>query len=116
VVSEVNRTWGKAEVVPGAAGAGIDQSSVYSLSCGSPENCTAGGFCQNDGSANEAFVASQTRGTWGKAIEVPGTAALNTSGYAVVEPVSCTSARNCSAGGLAVGKLLCRRLLRELLR
>jgi hypothetical protein len=100
VVSEVHGTWSKAEVVPGAAAAGINQSSVYSLSCGSPGNCIAGGFYQNDGgSANQAFVVSQTGGTWGRLTEVPGTGALNTGRDASVISVSCGSAGNCSAGG-----------------
>jgi hypothetical protein len=47
----------------------------------------------------QAFVVSQVHGTWGKAEEVPGTAALNTGGYAGISSVSCTSASNCSAGG-----------------
>jgi hypothetical protein len=38
-------------------------------------------------------------GTWGEAIEVPGTAALNTGGGAGIVLVSCTSAGNWSAGG-----------------
>src|SRR5262249_16448304 len=36
---------------------------------------------------------------WGNAIEVPGTAALNAGGTAVVTSVSCPSAGNCTAGG-----------------
>jgi hypothetical protein len=64
VVSEVNGTWGKAIGVPGAAAPGISESWLLSVSCGSPGNCSAGGFYQNDGgSANEAFVVSQTGGT-----------------------------------------------------
>ena len=38
-------------------------------------------------------------GTWGTAIEVPGTATLNTGGGAQVNSVSCATAGNCSAGG-----------------
>ena len=38
-------------------------------------------------------------GTWGKAKEVPGTAALDAGGSAIVHSVSCASAGNCSAGG-----------------
>jgi hypothetical protein len=100
VVSQVNGTWGKAIGVPGAAASEISQSWLYSVSCGSPGNCSAGGMYQtDDGSANEAFVVTQSGGTWGRLIEVPGTAALNTSGYAEVTSVSCRSADNCSAGG-----------------
>src|SRR5712691_2327087 len=38
-------------------------------------------------------------GTWRTAIEVPGTATLNTGGGAAVSSISCASAGNCSAGG-----------------
>src|SRR5487761_1200686 len=38
-------------------------------------------------------------GTWGSAIEVPGTAALNKGGAASIASVSCATAGNCSAGG-----------------
>ena len=38
-------------------------------------------------------------GSWGRAIEVPGLAPLNTSGDAGVDSVSCASAGNCVAGG-----------------
>jgi hypothetical protein len=44
-------------------------------------------------------VASQANGTWGTAIEVPGTAALNTGGNAGLYSVSCGAAGNCSAAG-----------------
>ncbi len=44
-------------------------------------------------------MVSQVNGTWGTAIEVPGTAALNTGGNAQIDSVSCASAGNCSAGG-----------------
>jgi len=38
-------------------------------------------------------------GSWGKAVEVPGLAALNTGGDAAVTSVSCPSAGDCAAGG-----------------
>jgi len=41
----------------------------------------------------------ETNGIWGHALEVPGTAALNSGGYASIYSVSCASAGNCSAGG-----------------
>ncbi len=37
--------------------------------------------------------------SWGKLIEVPGTAALNAGGSAEVMAISCATARNCGAGG-----------------
>jgi hypothetical protein len=39
------------------------------------------------------------RDGWGRAQEVPGTAALNSGGNAELSSVSCASAGNCSAGG-----------------
>ncbi len=44
-------------------------------------------------------MASQVKGTWRTAIEVPGTRALDKDGHAEVDSVSCASAGNCSAGG-----------------
>ena len=38
-------------------------------------------------------------GVWGKAQEVPGTAALNKGGSAAISSVSCVTAGGCSAGG-----------------
>src|SRR5215470_17722527 len=40
---------------------------------------------------------------WGKAIEVPGLAALNAGGTALVVSVSCASAGSCTAGGYYQG-------------
>jgi hypothetical protein len=44
-------------------------------------------------------VTDEVNGTWTDAIEVPGTAALNTGGNGWVASVSCSSAGNCAAGG-----------------
>ena len=62
-------------------------------------NCSAGGFYQNGARRNQAFVVSEVNGTWHNAVEVPGTAALNKGGIALVVAVSCGSAGNCGAGG-----------------
>ena len=48
---------------------------------------------------SQAFVVNEIDGIWHKAIKVPGIAALNQGGVAVIESVSCASAGNCSAGG-----------------
>jgi hypothetical protein len=101
VASEVNGTWGTAKEVPGTAtlnqGAYAD---VYSVSCGSAGNCSAGGFYSSATlGVFQAFVASEVNGTWHTAKEVPGTAGLNAGGDARVDSVSCGSAGNCSAGG-----------------
>jgi len=49
--------------------------------------------------ATATALAAAGDTSWGKAIEVPGTAALNTLGDAQVNSVSCASAGNCAAGG-----------------
>jgi hypothetical protein len=70
------------------------------VSCSSAGNCSAGGYYAVGGTNDrQAFVVSETGGTWGAAEEVPGTAALNTGASAQVASVSCSSAGNCSAGG-----------------
>jgi hypothetical protein len=100
VVREVNGKWGTAREVPGTAtlntggGAGIE-----SVSCASAGNCSAGGLFTDSSGHQQAFAVSQVNGKWGTAIEVPGTAALNTGRDATIFSVSCASAGKCSAGG-----------------
>ena len=100
VVSERNGTWGKATQVPGLAGlSGADGgATLNSLSCGSAGNCAAGGSYSSNGD-QQAYVVSEKNGSWGRAIEVPGLAALNTSMSAGVESVSCASPGNCAVAG-----------------
>ena len=109
VASEANGTWHKAIEVPGTAALNTGATDargawVKSLSCGSAGNCAAGGFYADASGHQQAFVASEANGTWHNAIEVPGTAALNTGASADndgawVNSVSCGSAGNCAAGG-----------------
>jgi hypothetical protein len=103
VVAEVNGTWANAIEVPGIAALNTGKfadAHVSSVSCGSAGNCSAGGFyTYNSNGSTRAFVVSEVNGKWGRAIEVPGTAALNKGGFATVASVSCASAGNCSAGG-----------------
>ena len=92
--------WGGAEEVPGIAA--LNQggnAEIASVSCASAGNCSAGGQYMDSSVRRQAFVVSQANGTWGAAIEVPGTAALNQGGNAFITSVSCASAGNCSAGG-----------------
>jgi hypothetical protein len=100
VVSEKNSTWGSAIEVPGTATLNTGGTAeVNSVSCASAGNCSAGGS-YTDGSGHvQAFVVSEKNGTWGTAIEVPGTATLNAGGTAEVHSVSCATSGNCSAGG-----------------
>src|SRR5258706_535187 len=98
VASETNGTWHAAIEVPGTAALNIGRSAdVMSVSCASAGNCAAGGYYNDLDNGGQAFVASERDGAWRKAIEVPGTAALNSLG-AEVASVSCASAGNCAAG------------------
>src|SRR6516165_9157576 len=93
-------TWGTAKEVPGTATLNAGGSAaVWSVSCASAGNCSAGGGYTDSSGHGQALVVSQVGGTWGTAKEVPGTAPLNTGGSAGVGSVSCASAGNCSAGG-----------------
>jgi hypothetical protein len=97
--------WGKAEAVPGLAALNKGgNAEVVSVSCWSAGNCAAGGYYDGrfpDFTAPQAlaFVVDQKNGRWGKAVQVPGTAALNKGGYAEVSSVSCTRRGTCVAAG-----------------
>jgi hypothetical protein len=100
VVSQNNGTWGDAIEVPGLRALNVGgNADVASVSCQSAGNCAAAGYYQDGADHQQAFVVSQNNGTWGKAIEVPGSGALNTGGYAQAVSVSCTAAGYCAAGG-----------------
>ena len=93
-------TWGTAEEVPGAAvlNKGGD-AQVSSVSCARAGDCSAGGSYRDASFRLQAFVATEAKGIWGPAREVPGAAALNKGGDAEVLSVSCARAGGCSAGG-----------------
>jgi hypothetical protein len=100
VVSETNGTWRTAIRVPGSGALNAGGHAVVnSVSCASAGNCAAGGD-YTDGSGHlQGFAVGERNGTWGKAIRVPGSGALNAGGFASVGSVSCASAGNCAAGG-----------------
>jgi hypothetical protein len=100
VVNQTAGTWGQAIEVPGLAALNAGGAALpWSVSCASPGNCTAGGFYQDSAHHQQAFVVTQTAGTWGQAIEVPGLEALNSGGLAFLYSVSCASPGNCTAVG-----------------
>ena len=99
VADERNGVWGMAAEVPGLAALdGGGDATVFSVSCASAGNCAAGGSYHID-HHHQGFVADERNGVWGKAIAVPGLAALNAGGQAIVNTVSCAKAGNCAAGG-----------------
>ncbi|MGH3403466.1 MAG: S8 family serine peptidase [Streptosporangiaceae bacterium] len=97
-------SWQDAIEVPGIAALNTGLSAyLSSMSCPSAGNCGAVGDYRNDFGQDEAFVVSEVNGTWGTAIEVPGTAALSSLGYDEINSVSCASAGNCTAAGNYTG-------------
>ena len=92
--------WGTAREVTGLAA--LNQggfANITSVSCASPGTCSAGGSYTDSSGGGQAFVVSEVNGSWGKAKEVPGLAALNQGGHAFTNAVSCAAAGTCSAGG-----------------
>ena len=91
VANEVDGAWNNVLEIPGSSSLfteGIGNNSVV-ISCGTPDNCSAGGVYFDSSGNGQAFVVNEMAGSWGAAIEVPGTAALNTGGGAFVSSISC---------------------------
>jgi hypothetical protein len=100
VVTERDGRWGKAIEVPGSGRLNVlAQARVESVSCAAPGNCSAGGYYLDGNDNYQAFIVTERNGRWGKAIEVPGSAALNVGGIAGINAVSCAAPGDCSAGG-----------------
>ena len=99
-VVERHGRWGRAIGIPGlkALNTGGD-AGLASVSCARTGACAAGGVYSRRGGEESGFVAMERHGRWGRAVEVPGLAALNKGGDAGVNSVSCASAGGCAAGG-----------------
>jgi len=96
VASERNGRWGKAAEIPGLGALNDGNADVSSVSCASAGSCAvAGTYGEPYGSG---FVAVEQNGVWGKAISVPGLAAL-TGRLAEATSVSCGLAGNCAVAG-----------------
>ena len=68
VVGETNGRWGNAFEVPGTATREWPNTQVSSISCSWPGDCAASGHVSTGYNRGEAFVFSETHGTWGSAI------------------------------------------------
>jgi hypothetical protein len=99
-VSETAGVWRAAQNIRGTAGDSEDGfHEVRAISCASAGNCGLAGSISTRGVLkSQAFMATQTGGTWGKAQTVPGITALNTFDAATTA-VSCPAAGECTAGG-----------------
>ena len=101
VVSQVDGVWQTFEDVPGLVVANTDNNAkIFSISCASAGNCSAGGKYKVDGvQYQQGFVVSQVDGVWQTFEDVRALAAIPSIVGAVVNSVSCASAGNCSAVG-----------------
>jgi hypothetical protein len=100
VVGERNGTWRTARPVPGLAALNEGGDAFPdALSCAAVGDCSAAGRYTDHAGRWQAFVADEVHGTWRRAQQVPGTAALNKGGRAVLAALSCAPAGSCSAGG-----------------
>jgi hypothetical protein len=102
LVSETNGVWGTAEETPGTAALNTGTTlgaSTSVVSCGGAGNCSAGGYYTDGAGRQQVFVISESAGVWGTAVEMPGTAALNTGPHAAVSSISCPTTNACTAGG-----------------
>jgi hypothetical protein len=99
------KAWGTASGECRICPAAVRLSALFTVlgvnqgSCALPGNCAATGNYTGAQDHNQAFVADEKIGTWGGAIEVPGSGALNGFDRAQVLSISCPSAGNCAAGG-----------------
>jgi hypothetical protein len=111
VVSEVNGTWYRATPLPGGDKLNQgDDAGFSTIFCPKAGNCAAGGsystFVNDEGiNDTQAFVATETGGTWSRAVEVPGTETLNNRDIGNISSISCAAPGKCSAvGNLESGK------------
>lgn len=100
VADQTDGQWHAAIEVPGLAALNQQGAAwVGAISCPAPGSCGAGGGYADADQATQAYVVSEVHGHWGTALEVPGTARLNTAGSADISAISCPSPGNCGAGG-----------------
>jgi hypothetical protein len=109
VRTEVSGRWQSALEVPGIAPLNTgNNSDTAAMSCASTGNCAAGGgyttctcITDNGFPPVEAFVVTETNGTWGTAQEVPGIQNINVqeAADAATTLMTCPSAGNCTAAG-----------------
>jgi hypothetical protein len=100
VVNETNGTWGQAREIPGFAQLDVGGSSeLRSLSCGAPGSCSAVGQYQQKSGVPRAYIASESKGVWAPAFNVPGLSTLNDRHMSSLTTISCASSGDCSAGG-----------------
>ncbi|HUN36816.1 MAG TPA: Ig-like domain-containing protein [Trebonia sp.] len=113
-MDETAGTWGQPQPV-----AGLDSlvtgtptqvsSALWTLSCGDPGDCTAGGYYVAQGQGMNAevpFTVTESGHTWGQAQAIPGLAKLSTGSaqIGIVNGVSCPDANDCTVAGITTSQ------------
>jgi hypothetical protein len=94
--------WSGAKEAPGLSALNSGgNAALYTVSCWSAGNCSAGGYYSDAFAREQPLVIGESRGHWGKARVLAGVGALNAGGKAEIMSVSCASPGNCSAGGFS---------------
>jgi hypothetical protein len=102
--------WNQAKGVSGLAALNKGgNAEIQSVSCGESINlsiCIAAGYYTDASGSSQPLVVTQTNSVWGQAIELPGSAALNTGGHGKVNAVSCPVVvpRGCNVVGVLTSK------------
>ena len=103
VINEVNGTWDTATEVKSAIPSfnGADGDYFASISCPLAGDCVGGGTDQveHGALAAEVYIITETHGTWGEAIAVPGSTKLNQGDQGSLSQVYCSSTGNCGVAG-----------------
>lgn len=96
VLSEASGSWGSGAGVTLPSNATTGDSSLSSVSCPSPGNCTAGGYYAGPSDDVQGLLVDESSGTWATGVQValPPQAV---KGW--IQSVSCSSPGNCSAVG-----------------
>lgn len=110
VAGEANGTWGSVQTITGpfTGDANNDVDTVTSISCSSAGNCGAAGYYGAYMGNQHAFVVSEVKGTWQKAVDVADS--LGVSG-ALLSSISCPTDGGCTAVGSYFDSLADRQAL-----
>lgn len=100
VMEETNGLWQRSIEVPNTSLLNASgDSEVSSVACSAVGYCSAGGYYTDASHNVQAFVVNESAGSWGNALEVPGTSSLNATGSALTTSLSCSPDGGCTAGG-----------------
>lgn len=94
--NEIGGHWGAVTEVAGTLNT-ANNATIYSISCTAVGACSAAGGLESAAKGGQAFVITETGGSWGAAREVASSLNTGDAGYAGA--ISCSSPGYCSAGG-----------------